>query len=157
MAAAQQFSTTGRIEEGKLYLRSRRVLDRALATWKDCDVVVTIEKAHATRSHAQNAYFHSVVVAMVSDRTGYTPKEAKELLKALCLPHDLAESGKNGRLLNGLVIGGSTSKLNKLEFIDFLEACVRYAAEHMDMVIPDPDPRWREHAREEAEKKGQAA
>jgi hypothetical protein len=147
--AAQQFSTTGRIEGGKLYLRSRRQMDRSLAGWKDCEVVVTIEKAHATRSHAQNAYFHAVVVAMVSDRTGYTPNEAKELLKAQCLPHDLAD-GRNGRLVNGLVIGGSTSKLNKLEFIDFLDACVRWAAEQIDLVIPDPDPRWREHAREEA-------
>ncbi len=121
-------------------------MDKALSAWKDCEVTFTIEKAHATRSSAQNAFFHAVIVPMVSDRTGYTPKEAKELLKAKCLPHDLAESGENGRLIDGLVLGGSTAKLNVLQFIDFMDECVRYAAEHMDLVIPDPDPNWRAHA-----------
>jgi hypothetical protein len=154
---AQQYSATGRVKGGQLYLRSRRQMDRALAAWKDCEISFTIEKVHATRSHAQNAYFHAVVVAMVSDRTGYTPNEAKELLKAKCLPHDLAEQGINGRVIDGLVIGGSTAKLDKLQFIDFLDECVRYAAEHMDLVIPDPDPQWREHAIEERAKQREVA
>ncbi len=151
--APNVYSATGRIEGGRLYLRSRRQMDKALETWKDCEVTFTVEKSHATRSSAQNAYFHSVVVAMVSDRTGYTPKEAKELLKAMCLPHDLAESGENGRLVNGMVIGGSTAKLNVLQFIDFLDECVRYAAEKMDIVIPDPDPQWRENAKKALDEK----
>lgn len=155
--AQAPYSATGRIEGGKLYLRSRRQMDRALAMWKDCEITFTVEKSHATRSAAQNAFFHAVIISMVSDRTGYTPKEAKELLKAKCLPHDLAESGQNGRLIDGLVIGGSTAKLDILQFIDFMDECVRYAAEHMDLVIPDPDPQWREHALEALTKQQEVA
>ena len=50
-------------------------------------------------------------------------------------------------LLNGYVIGGSTTKLNKLQFIEYLEAIVMHFAER-GLVIPDPDPNWRAAAEE---------
>lgn len=148
--------TNGRIERGKLVISNRAQFVDALRTWQDCPVTVTVERQHATRSKAQNDYYHSVVVARVADAWSkklgrvFTVKEAHELLKAQFLPPDMAQRGENGTLINGLVIGGSTTKLNKLQFIEYLESIVGWAAEKWDCFIPDPDPLWREHAESEA-------
>lgn len=149
------FITSGRVERGELRLRNLRKMAEALAAWR-CEVVVTIERAHATRSKPQNDYYWSVVVARIAAKWRRDPQSTHELLKAQFLPYDLAQEGKNGVLMNGLVIGGSTTKLNKLQFIDYLDAIVAWAAEKLDLYIPDPDPLWREHAAADAAAAAQA-
>lgn len=143
-------SSAAHVEGGLLFVHNRKQFDKGIAGLRDGDYIVTVERAVATRSAAQNAYYHGVVVKFVSEETGYSPTEAHEVLKAMHLPRDLAAEGKNGRLMNGLVIGGSTTKLNKLEFIEYLERIVQWAAEELHVVIPDPDPEWRQKAMQEA-------
>jgi hypothetical protein len=148
--------TTGTVKAGRLEIRGRKALASKLKQMRDGEVLITIERAYATRSKAQNDYYHAVVVDRVagnfSGRLGrrVTPKEAHELLKAQFLPHELARTGQNGSLMNGLVIGGSTAKLNKLQFIEYLETIIGWAAEKWDLYIPDPDPEWRAKAESEA-------
>lgn len=137
-----QYITGGRLERGKLTIRDRQHMIDTLKSWRDCECVITIERAHATRSLAQNDFYHAVVVARVAHFWKRDVKESHEILKATFLPHDLAADGKNGVLLNGYVIGGSTAKLNRLQFIEYLEAIVMHFAER-GLVIPDPDPNWR--------------
>lgn len=144
--------TTGFVKGGRLQLRNRTALGARLKAMRDGEVIITIERAYATRSKAQSDYYFAVVVDRIagnfSGRLGrrVTPKEAHELLKAQFLPRDLAQKGLNGTLYNGLVIGGSTTKLNKLQFIEYLETIVGWAAEKWDCYIPDPDPNWRQKA-----------
>jgi L-serine deaminase len=145
-----EFVTSGSVKDGVLFLRNRKRMNEDLGRWDDCEVIVTVEKAHATRSLAQNAYYHAVVVARIAGAWHRDPKATHEILKAQFLPHDMAEKGINGTLLNGLVIGGSTAKLNKLQFIEYLETIVGWAAEKWDVYIPDPDPEWRAKAESEA-------
>jgi hypothetical protein len=135
--AQAPFSTTGRIEGGKLQLRNRKRMAAALAQWRDGEVTITIERAHAHRSTAANALYWGVFVAAASEDSGYSPNEIHELLKAHCLPHELAETGENGRLVNGLVIGGSTARLNRLQFSDYLKSCAQFVAETWGTVIPE--------------------
>lgn len=142
----KQVVASVRLERGKLTIRNRRRFDAALAAIRDCEGTLTFERCHATRSKAQNDYYYAVVVARVAAKWNKDPKFTHELLKAQFLPHDLAAQGRNGVLVKGLVIGGSTAKLNKLQFIDYLEAIVGWAAEKWDLYIPDPDPAWREKA-----------
>jgi hypothetical protein len=150
-----QLATIGRVESGKLFISSRRDFDQAIARWKDCRVSVVVERLHATRSKAQNDYYWSVVVARIAGhwaaklKRNVSLEEAHELLKAQFLPHEDAAAGRNGTLINGLVIGGTTTKLNKLQFIEYLEAIVGWAAEKWDVYIKDPDPLWRQHAEAE--------
>lgn len=152
----KQLASLGRVAGGKLIVSDRRKFDAHIARWKDCRVSITVEKLHATRSKAQNDYYWSVIVARIAGewsaklRRVVPPAEVHELLKAQFLPHDLAAKGENGTLINGLIIGGSTTKLNKLEFIGYLEAIVGWAAEKWDIYLPDPDPLWRQHAESEA-------
>lgn len=143
----------GRVTGGHFFPRDRRRMEALLAKWGDCEAIFTIEKAHATRSKAQNDYYHAVVVARIAAQLKRSVKETHEILKAQFLPVDLAQRDENGTLLNGLVIGGSTTKLNKLQFIDYLEAIVMWAAEKLHVYIPDPDPLWREHAEAEQQQR----
>ena len=139
------YIASGRVAGGKLTIRNRREFDRVIGSWKDCPVNITVEKAHATRSKAQNDFYHAVVVKLCAEHCGNTVKDMHEILKARCISHDMARRG-NGTIINGLVIGGSTTRMNKLEFIEYLESCVLWAAETIGVVLPDPDPEWRAHA-----------
>jgi hypothetical protein len=65
-------------------------------------------------------------------------------LKAKFLPKHLSVPNQNGEIVGEFVIGGSTTKLNKLEFGEYCDSIVRWAAEDLGLVIPDPDPAWRE-------------
>lgn len=152
----KQLAALGRIESGTLHVVNRRAFDAHLARWQDCRVSIVVERLHATRSKAKNDFYWSVVVARIAGewsvklRRAVSPNEVHELLKAQFLPHEDAEKGVNGTLINGLVIGGTTTKLNKLQFIEYLEAIVPWAAEKWGVYIPDPDPLWRQHAEHEA-------
>ena len=142
-----QLIARARVDGGRLIIANRRKFDEVLSTWTNCPAYVTVERAHATRSKKQNDYYNAVVVARVAAKLNV--KFAHELLKAQFLPHDMAMDGTNGSIVNGLVIGGSTTKLNKLQFIEYLEAIVMWAAEKWDLYIPDPDPEWRQKAEQE--------
>lgn len=155
------FSTTVRIERGKMTVRNRPAMVDVVSRARDGEYVLTIERLHATRSKAQNDYYFAVMVARVADFWSTPAKRwsedaAHEVLKATFLPHDLALNGLNGTLLNGYVIGGSTAKLNKLQFVEYLEAIQMHFAER-GLVIPDPDPLWRQHAEDELRKEVQEA
>lgn len=133
-----QFVTSGSVREGVLYLRNRKRMDADLSKWKDCEVVVTVERAHATRSAAMNRLYWGVYVKELSEYTGFTPNEMHDVLKAKFMPKTLALSDGNGEVVGEFVIGGTTTKLNKLEFGDYLRE-IKAWAETLGVVIPEPD------------------
>lgn len=143
-------TTTARVEGGKLQLRNRAKFAAELATLRDGEVVVTVEKKHATRSLDQNAWYWSQVVGLVAQHTGYTPDEIHEIYKAKFLPKELTFADGNGEIQGSFVIGGTTTRLNKLEFAEYCERIREWAAESLDVNIPDPDPAWREQGSEAA-------
>lgn len=124
---------------GRLKLNRRRLAD-LLKCRRDCELSILIEKKHATRSLASNAYYWAGVVGAISDHTGYTPDEVHEILKAKFLPKKLALADGNGVVVDELVIGGSTSSLNNIEFGDYIRAIRQWAAETLDLTIHDPLP-----------------
>jgi len=83
-------------------------------------------------------------VELVSEHTGYTPDEVHELAKQMFIPKRLAVADGNGEIRGEYVIGGTTTTLNTIEFGEFVESFRRWAAQDLDVVIPDPDPDWRE-------------
>ena len=135
----------GRIAGGKLTIRNRREFDRLIGSWRDCPVTLTVERAHATRSKAQNDYYHAVVVGRIL-ASGKVTRLQPRLLKRSFAHHSRVE-GLNGTLINGLVIAGSTKGLNKLQFIEYLEAIVGWAAREMGYLYPRSDPLWSERPR----------
>jgi hypothetical protein len=87
-----------------------------------------------------------VALKLLSEHTGYTVDELHEWAKAKFIPKHLALLDKNGEVRDDLVIGGTTTRLNRVEFNEYIEALRKFAAEELGVVIPDPDPNWRENA-----------
>jgi hypothetical protein len=138
LAALSEYVTNAAIQGGRLRIRNRRAFDLALAAMTDgSEVLVSIERVRATRSQAQNRWYWGCIVKAISDTTGYDPLEVHELLKEKFLPKTLALPDKDG-IANEFVIGGSTTKLNKVEFGEYCETVRRWAAECLAIDIPDP-------------------
>jgi hypothetical protein len=132
-------TTTFSVKGGRFEMRNRKAVIARLARMKDCEGVITFEPRKAARSVLQNRYYWGVVVDLLSDHTGFSPEELHEILKAKFLPKKLAVCDGNGEVQGEFVIGGSTAKLNKLEFGEYVERIRQWAAESLDVVIPDPD------------------
>lgn len=124
--------------------RGARVLIRARARFLaecaeladgPCEIVV--KRRRSTRSEAANNYYWGGVIEALSQHTGYTPDEMHAICKAKFLPKKLAICDGNGEIQGEYVIGGSTTKLNVLEFGDYLAAIRAWALE-LGCHIDDP-------------------
>lgn len=146
MAAVNSDVTAfGAIQGGRLFIRNRRDFDRQLAQMREgSEVEIEVTRRRATRSIPQNAFYWGVLVHILSDYTGFAPDEMHELLKAKFIPKRLSVCDGNGEIKDEFVLGGSTRKMNKLEFGEYMESIRQWAAETLDVVIPDPDPDYRE-------------
>lgn len=112
-----------RLEAGVLKLNAKR-LAALLKGRRDCPVEIVIERKHATRSLPQNSYYWGVVLPRLHAHlieTGNTLDDLHDICKCKFLPKSLALTKKNGEIVGEFVIGGSTTKLNKIEFGEYIE------------------------------------
>jgi hypothetical protein len=135
-----EFTLTAERRQGRFRVRGWNRFLQVLKTWRDGEYTVTIARKHATRSVDQNRLYWGVYVRTLSDYTGYSPDEMHEVLKAKFLPKRLAIADGNGEVQNEFVIGGSTTKLNVIEFGDYLAAIHDWAAQ-LGCVFPELDDR----------------
>lgn len=133
------FSLGAEFKDGNLKLDNERRYVDLLKHLKPGRYTVLIEKETHSRSLKQNAYFHGVIVQAVSDHTGYEFDEAKELLKRFCNPKTLEVVNKESGGVDEVIIGGSTASLSVEDFAAFCSRCQRWAAETLDIYIPDPN------------------
>ena len=68
------------------------------------------------------------------------PDEVHEFCKAKFLPNKVTLADKNGEVVEEVVVGRSTSPLNKIQFGEYIEAIRKWAAETLDLNIHDPLP-----------------
>jgi hypothetical protein len=130
---------TGRITQGRLKVRGWKALEL-----RDGQVLITIERARATRSQLQNAWYWSKILPILSDETGHTVDELHEICKLRFNSKRLVICDHNGEMKGEERIGLSTTKLNRLTFADYCERIREWAAIEFGLDIPDPDPNWRE-------------
>lgn len=127
------------VQRGKLIIRNRRQFDQQIAQFKEgAEVEIEVTIRRATRSQQANAFNWSVVVHVISEHTGYTPDEVHEFLKMKFIPKKLAVCKGNGEIAGEFVLGGSTRKMNTLEFMDYVNDIKTWASQELDCFIPDP-------------------
>jgi hypothetical protein len=131
-------STPGEIRKGKLCIKDAGGFSAQLARFRDGAVQITVERKFATRSTVQNAWYWACVVGLVADHTGYTPDEIHEIYKAKFIPKAMAIADGNGEIVGEVVLGGSTTRMDTVEFSDFCERIREWAAT-LGVVIPDPE------------------
>lgn len=137
------------VKRGKLYVRERMDFDQQISLMNEkWELEVIVRRLLATRSWLQNkAYWGLVIDRIVRHCEGqHTPNEVHELLKAKFLPKTLALADGNGEVVFEYVIGGSTRKLNTVQFSEYENEIRLWALEKLGLEIPEPDARWREGA-----------
>lgn len=135
-------TASGTIKAGKLFIRDRAAFNSAISGLKDgWEVELQVTRLQATRSQQQNRYFWGVVIKAISDYTGYGPDETHELLKQMFIPKELAILKGNGDVIDRFVMGGSTRSMDTVEFGHYMERIKEWAAQELDIYIPDADER----------------
>lgn len=144
---------SGTVSRGKLRLHVRDTERRQLLRWRDgTPLTVTVEKKHANRSAAQNAYLWSTVYATILDERlseqGWTEDDLHFFCKARFLSKRLAICDGNGEVVEDCVLGGSTTRLTVVQFCEFIDAIIQWSAEKLHVAVPPADPNWRQNAHE---------
>jgi hypothetical protein len=129
--------------QGALRIYNRPLFEeevRAMSRDKDLAVTIEVKLKKRFRSDVQNAYYWGVVVAMVSERLRELGHEVDrdlthEFLKGRFLYSELTDP-TTGEVMR---IPRKTSELATEEFIAYLEQVKQFAAETLDIYIPDPN------------------
>ena len=108
-------------------------------------IKITIERAFNKRSNNQNAYLHGVVIPLIKHRLielGFAEAKSddwvKDFIKYNCLLKEFINQ-QTGEIIKSL---GRTSGLSKSEFMDFIAEVQMWAAEKLDVYIPDPNEEY---------------
>lgn len=111
-----------------------------LRAFKDCDVVVTIERATRKRSLNQNAYYWGIMIPLVRQGltdAGYriTQIETHELLKSM-----FAKAEHINQITGEvLVTTGSTAQMTTSQMMDYFAEITQWAAEYLEVQVPQPN------------------
>ena len=92
-----------------------------------------------TRTTPENRYFHGVVLQMLSDHTGHSIDEMRDLVKSMFLK-DTINLERDGKVFECSIVRGS-SGLTTVEFERFMEDIRRWAATYLKLSIPEPKER----------------
>ena len=120
----------GRVIGGKVKLLNREGFDRYIQAMDGLEIDVLVRKHRKARSLNQNRFYWGVAIAMISEATGYEPEEAHDALKAMFLTDHVDSALPRIR---------SSADLSTVEFNEYIEKIQRFAAEKLDLIIPDPE------------------
>lgn len=93
-------------------------------------VEVTCRKERSQRSQQANRFYFGAVVPLIADYCGYDKQEMHELLALRFLRIEDDPITKSPRRKH-------TPETDTQEFSDYVEACIRFAAE-LGVVVPGP-------------------
>lgn len=94
---------------------------------------VAIKKKRAQRSGSQNRYYWSVVIAYISEETGFTKEECHQLMGRMFLKYVKSISDGTEE-----VFVRSTTSLNTLEMTEYIESIRTFALSELGTYIPEP-------------------
>ena len=122
---------SGRVStDGRLQADVPKDLQRYLRTLTGKHVDITVRIHRTQRSSKANRYYFGVVVAMLAEYCGYDQQDMHEALAMRFLRvEDCPITGAPRRK--------RTPNTNSKEFAEYVDACVRFAAE-LGVVVPEP-------------------
>jgi len=123
----------GEIKKGKLILNNKQQFQDQLMELEGLDVVIKIIERNNNRTKDQNSLFWSWV-AILSDNTGYTKEEMKELIQVKFLQRErLDADGYTETYIKG------TSTLSKKEFNDLMNEVSYWSNTTLQITLPTYD------------------
>lgn len=129
--------------QGALRIHNRPLFEeevRAMSREKDLAVTIEVKVKKYRRSNEFNNYYWGVVVAMIVERLRELGHDVDrdlthEFLKGRFLYSELTDPS-TGEVMR---IPKKTSELATGEFMEYLEHVKQFAAETLDLYIPDPN------------------
>jgi hypothetical protein len=139
-----EYVGSGLVSGGKFVARGRRDMEAVISKWGDCEVEFIIAEKQVARSLQQSRWYRGPVLNAISEKTGSTTAYLHEYFKILFNPVErVVADPVTGEIVNIHIEGGSTKKLPPKRFSEFCEQVRQWAAERLDLDIPDADPRKR--------------
>lgn len=134
-------TTVGLMREGRLRVHRADVFASELQQLRDGPVEIRITRRQATRSATMNAYYWTACVGRVASEMHQTPIAVHTVATQILIPQSVALVDRHGGVRGEYVIGGSTSKLTREQFRDYLTAFKRWVTEDLNMRVPDFEER----------------
>lgn len=116
---------------------------------------ITAEPVRNTRSLSQNAYLWAVPYKLISEATGYEAEEVHEYMLGRFFgwrDKRVPKTPRNPEGVESVPVRttttdehGKRSVLSAEQFSAYVDFIQRFAAVKLSIVIPDPDPMFREH------------
>ena len=113
----------------------KRELLRVLKTRKQRLYRIQITEHHDRRTTQQNRYYWGVVLAIISQETGYTIEEAHEEMKQLFLQKEIVNR-KTGIVSR---VPDSSALQDTKQFAEYIDKIVMWALTELDCYIPSPE------------------
>ena len=126
----QYMKSFGIIKKGNLILNNKQQFKDQLVELEGKEVVIKITERNNNRTKDQNSLFWKWV-EIISNETGYTKEETKELISYKFLKRErVDEEGYTETYLRG------TSTLNKKEFNDFMNEVSFWSNSTLNINLP---------------------
>lgn len=120
-------------EKGKFIPYNQDQLIQAFKKLSGKRAEITVRPETKSRTNEQNRYLWGVVYKYISEEIGYEPEQVHELMKFKFLKIEILVKGNPETVIR------STTDLSTEEFNQYVERIVRWAAEFLGLVIPDPN------------------
>ena len=137
-----RYDTSGSIEAGQLKVRHREQFERAMREMREGEVIVSIRKAHATRTPQMNRLYWRWYVTPLAEYTGYSPQAIHSYLKQRFITApQIVIANADGEIVDEASIEPTTTTLPKEEFSNYLNAIAEFSETlnvHVGPPIPDP-------------------
>jgi hypothetical protein len=105
-----------------------------LKSFEGKKIKIEIKENRSTRSQMQNSYYWGVVLKYLVDETGHTAEELHEIFKTMFL--DTKPVIFQGVAYN---LAESTTTLNTLEMMQYLDKIRDFASKEFNCYIPEPN------------------
>ena len=126
----QYMKSFGIIKKGNLILNNKQQFKDQLVELEGKEVVIKITERNNNRTKDQNSLFWKWV-EIISNETGYTKEETKELISYKFLKRErVDEEGYTETYLRG------TSTLNKKEFNNFMNELSFWSNSTLNITLP---------------------
>lgn len=129
----------GRVKDGRLHIVNRKEFDVGIQQFEGHEIELEIKKKKRRRSGQLNRYYWGVVVALIQEGmvtlgNDVSRNDVHYYLKYRFNYKELVNIG-TGEVLQ---IPDSTTDLSNTEFMEYMEKCKQFAAEFLNVVIPEP-------------------
>lgn len=135
----EKLVVVSKVYDGKLSGYASETLREFISSNDGKNLEITIKKKRAKRSNAQNRYYWGAVIPIIQAEfknlgTRLNPEEVHFFLKQKFNYKTLVT--EHGELIGELP--KSTTELNKLEFMEYIDKITQWCAEILNIQIPEP-------------------